>query len=168
MTMKTNLETSPTDTRTFRYGTISCGADTYSGIWTKGTQVFTCDDRLRSTESNHHPNFFRTPWKKYGHLDLLVVTDLVMDKLHHEWINIWGHIERANCLLIFHKDQFLSSHNGSGLQRWCKLIRGRGYDLRTQHLEAVSSGAAIWSRHTVSFCFPSGTHNQLPTLPYRS
>ena len=84
MTMNTHLEISPTDTRTFRYGTISCGADTYSGIWTKGTQVFTCDDRLRSTEGNHHPNFFRTPWKKYGHLDLLVVTDLAMDKLHHE------------------------------------------------------------------------------------
>ena len=163
MTMTTHLEISPTDTRTFRYGTISCGADTYSGIWTKGTQVFSCDDRLRSNESSHHPNFFRTPWKKYGHLDLLVVMDLAMDQLHHAWINVWGHIDRANCLLIFHRDQFLSSHNGNGLQRWCKLIRGRGYDLRTWHLEAVSSGAAIWSRHTVSFCFPAGTHNQLPT-----
>ena len=34
MTMSTNLEISPTDKRTFEYGTIACGADTYDGIWT--------------------------------------------------------------------------------------------------------------------------------------
>ena len=48
MTMSTNLEISPTKKRTFTYGTISCGADTYNGIWTKGKEVFSCDHRLRS------------------------------------------------------------------------------------------------------------------------
>ena len=48
MTMTTNLEISLSDKRTFTYGTISCGADTCSGVWTKGTQVFSYDDRLRS------------------------------------------------------------------------------------------------------------------------
>ena len=84
-----------------------------SSIWTKGTMIFTYDNKLQCTESNHQPNFFFTPWKKYGHSDLFVVTDLAIDQLHYEWINIWGHIDQANCLLVvFNNDQFLSSHNG--------------------------------------------------------
>ena len=163
MTMATFLEISPSDSSTFKYGTISCGVDTYSGIWTKGTQVFSCDDRLRSNKPNHHTNFFRTPWKKYGMLDILMVIDFDMDQTHQSWVNTWGHPHRAKSLLVFHKDKLLTSHKGHGFQRWCKLIRGRGYDIRTWHINAVQSGAAIWSRYTVSFCFPRGTHSKLPT-----
>ena len=163
MTMIANLEISLSDRRTFTYGTISCGADTYSGVWTKGTQVFSYDDRLRSSAKSHHTNFFRTSWKKYGCVDLLIVTDSDTDQAHHDWVNIWGYSHRATNLLVFHSDNILTSHKGNGFKKWCKLIRGRGYDIRTWHLNAVQSGAAIWSKYTVSFCFPMGAHTKLPT-----
>ena len=163
MTMIANLEISLSDRRTFNYGTISCGADTYSGVWTKGTQVFSYDDRLRSSAKSHHTNFFRTPWKKYGCVDLLIVTDSDTDQAHHDWVNTWGYSHRATNLLVFHSDNILTSHKGNGFKKWCKLIRGRGYDIRTWHLNAVQSGAAIWSKYTVSFCFPMGAHTKLPT-----
>ena len=66
-------------------------------------------------------------------------------------------------ILVFHQDEYFTSHQGNAFKRWCKLIRGRGYDIRTWHLNAIQSGAAIWSRYTVSFCFPIGTHTNLPT-----
>ena len=163
MTMTTNLEISLSDKRTFNYGTISCGADTCSGVWTKGNQVFSYDDRLRSNSKNHHTNFFRTPWKKYGCVDILMVTDSDTNQAHRDWVNIWGYPHRATNLLVFHQDEYLTSHQGNGFKKWCKLIRGRGYDIRTWHLNAVQSGAAIWSRYTVSFCFLMGTHTKLPT-----
>ena len=93
--MIANLEISLSDRRTFNYGTISCGADTYSGVWTKGTQVFSYDDRLRSDVKNHHTNFFRTSWKKYGRVDISMVTDSDTDQAHRDWVNIWGYPHRA-------------------------------------------------------------------------
>ena len=163
MTMTTNLEIAPNDKRTFRYGTIACGADTYSGIWTKGTQVFSCDDRLRSKANNHHSNLFRTSWKKYDCLDLLVVNDQQMGKSHRKWMDTWGHIDRAKCILVFHGNHSLVAHNGIGFQKWCKQMRKRGYDIRTWHLNATDCGAAIWSSHTISFCFPAVTEHHVPT-----
>ena len=58
ITMSSNLELSPNDEHTFTYGTISCGADTYSGTWSKGKQIFSCNNRLRSKCESHCTNFF--------------------------------------------------------------------------------------------------------------
>ena len=149
VTMSTSLEISPNNKHTFTYGTILCGADTYSSTWSKGKQVFSCDSRLRSKCETHRTNFFRTPWESYKQLDLLVVMDADINKLHSGWMNIWGYIHRARSLLIFHGDSILFSFNGVGFQKWCKTMRGRGYDIRTWHINATQRGAAIWSRYTV-------------------
>ena len=132
--MSTNLEISPNDEHTFTYGTISCGADTYSGTWSKGKQVFSCDNRLRSKCESHRTNFFRTQWEKYKQLDLLVVMDTSINKLHSGWMNTWGHIHKARCLLVFHSEDVLVSSRGVGFQKWCKTMRGRGYDLSLIHI----------------------------------
>ena len=83
--------------------------------------------------------------------------DVTMNKVHLKWMEVWGHIQRARCLLIFHGDNTLVSFNGVGFQKWCKMIRGRGYDIRTWYINAVECGSAIWSNYTVSFCFPADT-----------
>ena len=162
MTMSTNLEISPTKKRTFTYGTISCGADTYNGIWTKGKEVFSCDHRLRSKSPNHRTNFFRTSWEKYNQLDLLIIMDANTNKLHSEWRNVWGHPDRAKCLLVFHEDMALMASDGVDYRKWCKMMQGRGYDLRTWHVDATQCGAAIWSSYTVTFCFPSRSSHKAP------
>ena len=162
MTMSTSLEISPSNTRTFTYGTISCGADTYSSIWSKGKQIFSCDNRLRSECNTHRTNFFRTSWNNYDQLDLLVVMDTGIDKLHMGWMNSWGYVHRAKCILVFHGMDNLVSSQGVGFQKWCKTMRGRGYDLRTWHMNATQCGAAIWSRYIVSFLFPIQTSHPVP------
>ena len=162
MTMSTNLEISPTDKRTFEYGTIACGADTYDGIWTKGKHIFSCDPTLRSECKSHRSNFFRTRWEKYNQLDLLIAMDNNMNKLHSGWIDTWGHTDRAKCLLIFHGSDALVASNGGGFQKWCKRMRGQKYDLRTWHINATHCGAAVWSNYTVSFCFPEESPHKIP------
>ena len=37
-----------------------------------------------------------------------------MDKLHLGWIETWGHIDRAKCLLVFRGVNSLVSPNGVG------------------------------------------------------
>jgi len=84
------------------------------------------------------------------------------DALHHKWIQDWAHIHRAQYLLVFHTPDFILSHQGKGFKTWCKLIRGRGYDLHTWHIDASKYRAAKWYRYMVSFCYPLGTPYKLP------
>ena len=169
VTMKTNLEISPSNTHTFTYGTIGCGADTYSSIWSKGKQLFSCDNRLRSECNTHRTNFFRTSWEKYQQLDLLVIMDTKLDKLHIGWMKIWGYPHRARCILVFHGMDMLVSSQGVGFQKWCKSMRARGYDLRTWHLDATHCGAALWTQYTVTFLFPEDITHHVPNeiKPYK-
>ena len=74
-----------------------------------------------------------------------------MNNIHNEWVNMLGYIDRAKNLLVFHGDQFLASHNGTGFQRWCKLIMGWVYGICTWHIEATDCGASIWSSYSVFF-----------------
>ena len=91
-----------------------------------------------------------------------MVMDMDMNKLHSGWNDVWGHPSRAKCLLVFHGDNALVSSNGVGFQKWCKMMRGRGYDLRTWHIDATQCGAAIWSSYTVTFCFPGNSEYKPP------
>ena len=145
--MLTNLDENPRAQSSFRYGTVQCGADTWASTLGRGRQVFSCDSRLRSDSPLHRTNYYRTNWAKYPPLDLLVVMDEGMDKLHTAWMKDWGTLSRSKHLLIFHAPKFLTSFSGKGFKSWGKIIKARGYDTHTWHIDATKCGASIWSNY---------------------
>ena len=162
MTTLLNLDIIPKSQSLFLYGTISCGADTWSSSLGKGRQVFSYDSRLRSEDTLHRTNYQRTNWSKYPNLDLLLVHSTKMDKLHDKWMNDWGHPTRAKHILVIHGPQALTAFNGKGFKSWSKVIRGRGYETHTWHMDAIQCGSAIYSSHLATFCFPGDSPHQLP------
>ena len=120
MTTFANLENPPTNQPPFKYGTISCGADTWVSALGKGEQVFSCDGRLRSQSVKHRTNYYRTKWSQYSSLDLLIVCESKMDKLHDAWMDEWGSPNRAKNILVFHDISFLMSKQGNGYKTWGK------------------------------------------------
>ena len=109
VTTLVNLEDTPKPLPPFLYGSISCGADTWSTSLSRGRQVFSFDSRLRSEDSLHRTNYHRTNWSKYPNLDLLLVQDNKMDKFHRHWMKDWGHPDRAKHILVVHGSTALTS-----------------------------------------------------------
>ena len=126
-----NLETTPKSQPLCLYGSISCGADTQSGFLGKVRQVFSFDSRLRSEDSLHRTDYYRTNWSKYSSFDLLLVHDTKMDKLHNNWIEDWADPSRAKKIIVIHGTQALTAFGGKGIKSWSKAIRGRGYNTHT-------------------------------------
>ena len=155
-----NLEDTPKSLPLFLYGSISCGADTWSVSLGKGRQVFSCDDRLRSKKTLHRSNYHRTKWSKYPNLDLLLVCMDNMDDSEHGWMKDWGYPNRSKNILVLHGLQALTSCAGKGYKSWCKLIRGRGYQTHTWHVNAVHCGASVYSRYIATFCYPQDSSQQ--------
>ena len=162
MTILNNLEETPNTLATFRYGTISCGADTWSSALGKGSQVFSYDSRLRSNNSIHRTNYHRTNWAKYPNLNLLIVQENTTNKISPLWLKDWGCPDRARHILVFHGLQSLTSQLGKGYKNWCQGIRGRGYDTVTWQIEATKCGASLWSSYLVTFCYPKDSNFQPP------
>ena len=163
MTTVTNLEESPSTMSPFLYGTISCGADTWSGALGGGRQVFSMDSRLRSDYSTHRTNYHRTDWSKYPNLDLLIISKIVKSKKDMKWMDDWGKPERARNLLVIDSPEILTDQQGKGYKGWCKVMKGKGYDLHTWHVKATECGASIRSTYIVTFCY-SGTSTMLLPL----
>ena len=159
-----NLEDIPKSQPPFLYGSISCGADTWKSSLSRGRQVFSFDSRLRSEDGLHRTNYHRTNWSKYPSLDLLLVQDKNMDKLHHQWMKDWGHPDRAKHILVVHGSDALISFDGKGYQSWCKNMQGRGYTTHTWHANAIHCGASIYSSYIVTFCYPAGSPHQPPLV----
>ena len=90
MTTRTNLEVSTLDRDNFLYGTISCGVDTWSGIWNKGVLVFSCNHRLRSDNKVHRMSYSRTKWFKHPSFDFIVVRNTKNTSFQHPWIERLG------------------------------------------------------------------------------
>ena len=162
MTILTNLEESPKDLSPFLYGTLNCGADTWQSTLGRGRQIFSFDSRLRSSDKSHRTDYYRTNWGKYPQLDLLVVMDNNMDKFHDHWMEDWGRVSRSKHILVFHGIQLLTAFGGKGFKSWGKLIRTRGYDIHTWHVDATKCGASLWSSYIVTFCFPQGSQTSMP------
>ena len=160
--MLANLEEAPRDQSPFLYGTLQCGADTWQSTLGKGRQIFSYDSRLRSSDESHRTNYYRTKWDTYPQLDLLIVMDDKMDKFHDRWMTDWGKPSRAKNILVFHGRQSLTSFGGKGFKSWGKIIRSRGYDVHTWHIDATKCGASIWSNYVVTFCFPKSCGESLP------
>ena len=160
--MLTNLDDAPRAQSSFRYGTLQCGADTWDSALGRGRRVFSCDSRLKSDIPLHRTNYYRTNWANYPPLDLFVVMDNGTNKLHDAWMRDWGNLSRSKHLLVFRAPKFLISFNGKGFKSWGKIIKARGYDTHTWHIEATKCGASIWSNYVVTFCFPGGTSTCLP------
>ena len=123
MTTLLNLEGTPDFQHLFLYGSIACGADTWEESLGKGRQVFSFDHQLKSEKGT---NYFRTNWSKYPSIDLLLVQDVELNKLHKQWMEDWGHPSRARHLLVFHDPDFLTARGGKGFKSWSKTIRRRG------------------------------------------
>lgn len=162
MTTFENLESPPRNQTPFKYGTISCGADTWGSALGKGDQVYSCDGRLRSPNIKHRTNYYRTKWSQYPTLDLLIVSESRMDRLHDAWMDDWGSPTRAKNILIFHDITFLVSKQGKGYKAWGKSMRTKGYDIHTWCVEATKCGASIWSKYLVTFCSPERKNLILP------
>ena len=160
--MLANLEEAPRDQSPFLYGTLQCGADTWQSTLGKGRQIFSYDSRLQSSDESHRTNYYRTKWDTYPQLDLLIVMDDKMDKFHDRWMTDWGKPFRAKHILVFHGRQSLTSFGGKGFKSWGKIIRSRGYDVHTWHIDATKCGASIWSNYVVTFCFPKSYGESLP------
>ena len=144
------------------YGSISCGAGTWSTSLRQGEQVFSFDSRLRSEDSLHRTNYHRTNWSKYPSLDLLLVQKNKMDKLHHQWMKDWGHPVCSD-ILVVHGSKALTSFEGKGYKSWCKEIRGRQYKTHTWHVDSIHCGASMYSRYMVTFCYSSNSSHLLPS-----
>ena len=162
MTTFSNLERPPTSQPPFKYGTISCGADTWVSALGKGEQVFSCDGKLRSASAKHRTNFYRTKWCQYPSIDLLIVCESKMDKLHDAWMDEWGSPTRARNILVFHDISFLMSKQGNGYKAWGKTMKIRGYDIHTWCIEATKCGASVWSKYLVTFCSSKSNAIVLP------
>ena len=143
MTTLAKLETNPKSQPFFLYESISCGVDTWSCYLGKGRQIFSFDSRLRSEDSLHRTNYYRTNWPKYPNLDLFLEYDTKMDKLRDQWMKDWGHPARAKRIIIFHGPQVLIIFSGNGFKSWSKAIRGWGYDTYAWHVDDVHCGASI-------------------------
>lgn len=108
----------------------------------EGELVFTCDDWLWSKHKTHHTNYHRTNWKKYDPLDLLLVTEEDMDKLHYSWTSDWCHISHAQHILVIHQLQALTSRNERGYKNYYSMMIGRGYATHAWYVcQQVWSGA---------------------------
>ena len=162
VTTFTNLENVPKNRPPFKYGVISCGADTWGGALGKGELVFSCDGRLRSGCPKHRTNYFRTKWAQYPVLDLLVVVESKMDKMHDAWMGDWGLTTRSRNILVFHDTSFLLSRQGKGYKAWGKSMRVKGYDTCTWCVEATKCGASVWSKYLVTFCTSNKNSSPLP------
>ena len=160
--MLTNLEESPRGQSSFLYGTLKCGADTWRSALGRGRQVFSFDSRLRSDDKSHRTNYYRTNWGDYPQLDLLVVMDNGMDKFHDHWMEDWARLSRARHMLVFHGIQLLTSFGGKGFKSWGKVIRTRGYETHTWHIDATKCGASLWSNYVVTFCYPKDSPCKFP------
>ena len=145
------------------YGSISCGAGTWSTSLRQGEQVFSFDSRLRSEDSLHRTNYHRTNWSKFPSLDLLLIHENKMDKLHHRWMKDWGHPDRAKNILVVHGSTALTSFEGKWYKAWCKEIRGRQYRTHTWHVNAIHCGASMYSRYIVTFCYSSNISHLPPS-----
>ena len=163
MTIFSSLETSPKSQPPFRFGTISCGADTWGSALGSGELVFSMDSRLRSESPIHRTNYYRTNWSQYSALDLLVVTESRLDRQHDAWMKDWGSPSRARNILVFHDTSFLISKQGKGYKSWGKAMRVKGYTTHTWCVEATKCGASVWSKYLVTFCTSNRNHHSLPT-----
>ena len=162
MTMFVTLGSNLDDHCIFTFGTISCGMDTWSGVWSKGTLIVTYDSLIRNNKSNHHTHFYHTDWNRYPTLDLLVVQDEGHQKFNERWTAYWCCPSKAWHLLIFHFFPTLVSTQGWGFKRWYKEIRVNGYDLHSWHVRANQCGLTMWSHYLVTFCFSFLSSHPLP------
>ena len=74
----------------------------------------------------------------------------------------WGHPSRANYIIVVHGPQALTDFGGKGIKSWSNVIRGRGHDTHTWHMDDTQCGASMYSNHIVTFCFPWDSLYQLP------
>ena len=102
VTMSQNLEETPLFESPFLYGTISCGADTWRNALGREEQIFSYDDRLRSTNPVHRTNYHRTKYDKYSSLNLIIVQAKTMKNISQLWMNAWAYRHRAANILVFH------------------------------------------------------------------
>ena len=160
--MSVNLENTPRSQPLFLYGSISCGADTWSSSLGKGRQVFSFDSRLRSEDTFYRTSYYRTNWSKYPNLDLLLVQGNKTDQFHEQWMTDWWYPSRARNILVIHRPHTLTAFNGKGFNSWSKVIRGRGYNTHTWHVNAVHYEASIYASHLVKFCYPKASPLALP------
>ena len=119
----------------------------------KGEQIFSYDDRLRSTNPVHRTNYHGTKWDIYPSLNLLIVQEKTMKKITQLWMKEWGYLHRAAKILVFHGPKVLTSQLAKAYKSWCKCVRGRGYNTVTWHVDAVKCGASLWSSYLVTFCY---------------
>jgi len=148
----TNLEVTPTSQYPFLYCIISCGTDTLKGALSKGKHI-SMDSRLRSEDPTHCTNYHRTNWSKLPSLDLLMILNLVTNKTSQDWMTEWGWPARGKELASLPWIQVIASHQGKRFKGWCKVIKGKGYDIYIWNLQATECGASIWSRYLGTFCF---------------
>ena len=100
MNVFATLESNPDDHCTYTFGIISCGVETWSGIWSKGTPIFTYNSRIHSDKSNHHIHYYHTDWDQYLKIDLSVVQDEIHQTFNQRWIADWCCPSKARHLLI--------------------------------------------------------------------
>ena len=69
------MEIAPQSPQTFTYDTLSCGVDTWRSVFSKGSEIFSCDGRVRSKNKSHYTNYYHVDWRKFQNLDLLMIVD---------------------------------------------------------------------------------------------
>ena len=84
-----------------------------------------------------------------------------MDLFHEEWMRDWEMPTRAENILVFHGMQSLTAFGDKGFKYLGKIIRTRGYDVLTWHIEATKCGTSMWSNYVVTLCFPKGCNISL-------
>ena len=146
----------------FLYGTIACGADTWSGTLGGGRQIFSMDSRLCSEDPTHRTTYHRKNWSKYPNLDLLIITNIMKSRDSRKWIEDWGQPERAKNLLGFHGTDVLTHQQGKWYKSWYKVMKGKGYNIHTWHVEATECGASIRSSYIVTYCYSGVSTATLP------
>ena len=110
------MEEPPSNQYPSLYGTLMCGADTWTSALGKERRVFSFNSRLRSQYVYHRTNYYRTKWTNYPSLDLLIVKDEHMGKMHDHWMEDWAKPSRAKHLLVFHGMEALLLYGGKGFK----------------------------------------------------
>ena len=120
------------------------------------------DSRLCSEDSSHRTAYHQTNWSKYPNLDLLIITNIMQSRDSCKWMEDWGQPERAKKLLVFHSPEVLTSRQGKWYKGWCKVMKGKGYNVHTWHIKSTECGASIRTSYIVTYCYSGMTTTSLP------
>jgi len=173
MTMKETMEIAPQFPQTFTYGTFSCGVDTWRSVFSKGSELFSCDGQVCSNNISHYTNYYHVDWSKFQNLDILIIVDHGSQVFHTRWTTDLGHPSRARNILVVHTFDSVIAQQGQGHKYWSKRMREAGYNLHVWHVRSEQCGSIMWSHHLVTFCYTNHSNSTSPpslltTNPLRS